>query len=85
MSVLPSFVVLLRLCKALPDQVDIPLRRCGASLRFLLKDVQNIDRALEMNRIDRPVGVRPIPLDNFNDPCPAKPFRGFAAGSVKPC
>ncbi len=43
-SVLPFPVVALRIRQPLPDDVEFPLRRGDAALRFLLECVQDVDR-----------------------------------------
>jgi len=60
------------------------LRRCTASLGFLLKDVQDIDDARELDRVHRPVGIAVEVSTTSSTPAPPKPLSGFADGCFSP-
>jgi hypothetical protein len=49
------------------DEFEIRLRCRDAALRFLLKGVQDIDRAGELDRIDRPIRTAVVILDDFEN------------------
>jgi hypothetical protein len=80
--VLPSFVVSLSFCQAIPDQVDIWFGRRSAALGLLLEYMQDIDRDGKVSGVNGAVGNRStISITRV----PTNPFSGLAAGSVMPC
>jgi hypothetical protein len=58
----------------LPDQIDIALRCLFAAFRFLLKNVQHIDRGRIAYRVDRPLRSTCVILDQFEHARAAKPL-----------
>jgi len=67
---------LLRFVVSSLDQVNIPLRSFSASLRFLLKGVQNINLPADLYCQHDPVGVRRVSQCNFKNSA-ADTFEGL--------
>jgi len=61
----------------LPDQIDIALRRLRAAFRFLLKNLQPIDRGRIAYGVDRPVRSTCVIFDQFEHARAAKPLEHF--------
>src|SRR6267378_1390274 len=66
--------------EALPDPVDILLRRRYALLRLLLKRVKDVDPAGELDRVDCPVCIRVVPIDDLHHPGPAEALQRLGRG-----
>src|SRR6266849_6068595 len=66
--------------EALPDQVDLPLRRRYALLRLLLKRVKDVDPAGELHRVDCPVCIRVVSVDDLHHPRAAEALQRRSRG-----
>src|SRR5438445_11625 len=53
------------------DQVYVPLRGPYATRGFLLERVKNVDNAFKSDRVNRPIRIASMVLDDFKD---ARPF-----------
>src|ERR1700730_12843423 len=72
-----SLVIALCLGKSSPYQAQIYPWRRDALFRFLLKDVQVINRMRKMGGGDSAESLRSVPLDELHDPHSAKTLQGF--------
>jgi hypothetical protein len=79
------FVVLFGSLQASLDQVDIPLRSRDTFLRLLLKGMQDVNHAGELDGVDRTVSFPVEVIDDFKDTPATKPLKrlgGRVLGSV---
>src|SRR6266545_1773522 len=67
MSVLPFCVMPLRLGETRPDKIDVMFRRGSAFLGLLLKDMEDVNRILEVSGIDGAICIRFEPFNNLHD------------------
>jgi hypothetical protein len=77
--------VLLGPLQASLDQVDIPLGSRSAFPRFLLKGMQDINQASELDGIDGTVSIAVEVIDDFKDTRPPNPLSALADGCSSPC
>src|ERR1700751_4907197 len=61
--------------QALADELELPLRGDYAAFRFLLKRMQHINLGRKSHRINRPIGVAAVILDQFEHAGTAKTFQ----------
>ncbi len=64
----------LRRLQASPDEFPLRRRCLDPPLRLLLEGVEHVDRTGEPHRVNRPVSVTNVVLDDLKDPRPAEPF-----------
>src|SRR6266849_9226686 len=68
----PFLIMLLCSAQPLLDQIDFMLRSLSPLLRLLLEDMQGVDKARELHRIDSPVSAAMMIRDHFEDSGPSK-------------
>jgi len=54
------------------DQLHIPSGRGYSVLRFLLKDMEQVDRSLEPHRVDRAIGTTIEAFNHFQNARPSR-------------
>jgi hypothetical protein len=71
----------LGLAQALPEQVQVPLRGGDPFGRFLLERVEDVQDALEADRVDGAIGIAVKVVANLQDAA-AETLEGLGAGRM---
>src|SRR5437899_6551423 len=68
--------------QALPNQIQMSLRRRDAACRLLLERMQHVQTALKAHRMDGPIGIAVKPIAKLQNP--AEALQGFALRGCSP-
>jgi hypothetical protein len=77
-------VVFLSILEPLLDEVYVVLRCSNALRGLLLEGMQDINRILELDRINSSIGVAIVIADDFQDTGPGKPFQRLGSWGLIP-